>query len=68
MKASLVLKPYRFNQFVLDVDDEYDMCGKQAINGFFGLLGKSTCTSKKHDFESNYDVVANALINNENTV
>ncbi len=44
------------------------ICGKEAINGFIGLLGKSTCRSNKHYFETNYDVIANELINNENNV
>ena len=68
MKASVALQPDHFNQFVLDVYDKFEPCGQQAINGFIGLLGKSTCKSDKHYFESNYDVVANELINNENSV
>ena len=68
MKASVVLKPYHFKQFVLDVYDKFELCGKHTINGFIGLLGQSTCKSNKHYFESNYDVVANELINNDNNV
>ncbi len=67
-KASIVKNPDHFKPFVSDVYDKFELCGKCAINGFIGLLGKSTYKSDKHYFESNYDVIANELINSENDI
>ena len=68
LKASYTLKQHHFEQFVLDVCEKFEPThsngGKRAINGFIGLLGKSKSKSVQHYFESNYDIVANELINN----
>ena len=42
--------------------------GKKAINGFIGNLGISKNKSNQNYFETNYDVIANEIINNENNV
>ena len=71
-KPSYVLPPDHFKQFVLDVYQKFEpTCangGKLAVNGFIGMLGKSQLTSTQHYFESNYDVVANELVNNSNSI
>ena len=43
-------------------------CPKQAINGFIGLLGKSKTTKHQHQFEADYNVVANELIHNDDDI
>ena len=72
LKASYTLQQHHFKQFVLDVYEKFEPThldgGKRAINGFVGLLGKSKSKSVQHYFETDYDSVANELINNENTV
>ena len=67
LTSSMSLKPNHFKQFVLDVYDKFE-CPKQAINGFIGLLGKSKFTKHQHYFESNYVVVANELIHNDEDI
>ena len=67
IKPSIVLKSNHFEDFVLKIYDKM-ICGKEAINGLIGLLGKSTYKSNQNYFETNYDVIANELINNENNV
>ena len=67
VKASKDLKPNQFKQCVLDVYDKVE-CPKQAINGFIGLLGKSKTTKHQYYFESDYNVVANELIHNEDDI
>ena len=68
--ASIKLKREHFKQFINEVYDKFDPSlsngGKHAINGFIGLLGRSTAKSKQHHFETNYDVVAGELVNNAN--
>ena len=47
----------------------YDIFGcdaKYGINGFIGLLGSKTICRERHYFESDYDVVADEIINNQN--
>ena len=39
---------------------------KYGINEFIGLLGCKTLRRESNNFESNYNVVANEVINNEN--
>ena len=72
MKASCFLDQYHFKQFVEDVYDKFEPThgngGKLAINGFIGMLGKSKTKSTRHYFESNYDVVANELINGTDNI
>ena len=63
----MCLKPYHFKQFVLDVYEKFGR-PKQAINGFIGLLGKSKTTTHQHYFESDYNVVANELIHNDDDI
>ena len=36
------------------------------MNGFIGLLGNKTICKERHYFESDYDAVANEIVNNEN--
>ena len=67
LKATMSLKPYHFKEFVLNVYDKFE-CPKQAINGFIGLLGKSKHTKHQHYFESDYNVVANELIHNDDNI
>ncbi len=67
LKSSMCLKPDHFKQFVLDVYEKFG-CPKQAINGFIGLLGKSKTTTHQHYFESDYNVVANELIHNDDDI
>ena len=67
LKSSMCLKPDHFKQFVLDVYEKFE-CPKQAINGFIGLLGKSKTTTHQHYFESDYNVVANELIHNDDDI
>ena len=66
-KTSMSLKPNHFKQFVLDVYDKFE-CPKQAINGFIGLLGKSHITKHQHYFESDYNVIANELVKNDDNI
>ena len=61
------LEPNHFNRFVLEVYDEFE-CPKQAINGFIGLLGKPNITKHQHHFESDYNVIANELVNNDDDI
>ena len=72
VKASCFLDQYHFKQFVEDVYDKFEPThgngGKLAINGFIGMLGKSKTKSTRHYFESNYDVVANELINGTDNI
>lgn len=72
VKASCSLDQYHFKQFVRDVYDKFEPThgngGKLAINGFIGMLGKSKAKSTRHYFESNYDVVANELINSTDNI
>ena len=56
------LKPNRFKQFVSEVYGNVE-CPKQATNGFIVLLLKSHITKYQHYFESNFNTVANGLIN-----
>ena len=39
-----------------------------ASYGFIATLGKSKAKSTQHYFESNYDVVANELVNSNNKI
>ena len=50
------------------MEPEHGNGGKLAINGFIGMLRKSKAKSTRHYFESNYDVVANELINNTGNI
>ena len=72
VKASCSLEQYHFKQFVKDVYDKFEPThgngGKLAINGFIGMLGKSKAKSTQHYFESNYDVVANELVNSNSKI
>ena len=72
IQPSYVLPPDHFKQFALDVYHKFEPThangGKLAVNRFIGMLGKSHLTSTQHYFESNYDVVANELINNSNSI
>ena len=71
LKPSFTLKPNHFEGFVNDVYSKFEPThdksgGKFAINGFVGLLGKSDKKSSHEYFETNYDIVANEIINNKN--
>ena len=72
VKASCSLEQYHFKQFDKDVYGKFEPThgdgGKLATNGFIGMLGKSKAKSARHYFESNYDVVANELINNTDNI
>ena len=52
---------------MLDVYDKFER-PKQAINGFIGLFGKSKTAKHQYYFESEYSVVANELIRNEDDI
>ena len=67
LKASMSLKPNHFKHFVSEVYDKSG-CPKQAINGFIGLLGKSHITKHQHYFESDYKIIANELVNNDDDI
>ena len=67
LKTSMFLKPNHFKRFVLEVYDKFE-CPKQAINGFIGLLGKSHITKHQHYFESDYNVIANEFVNNDDDI
>ena len=66
IKPSHILKQNHFYNFASEI---YDTCGcdaKYGINGFIGLLGSKTICREMHYFESDYDVVADEIINNQN--
>jgi hypothetical protein len=71
LKPSFTLKPNHFEGFIKDVYGKFEPTynksgGKLAINGFVGMLGKSDKKSSNEYFETNYDIVANEIINNKN--
>ena len=66
IKPSHILKQDHFYNFVSEVYDIFDSDAKCAINGFIGLLGCKQICKERHYFESDYDIVANEVINNEN--
>lgn len=43
-------------------------CPTQTIHGFIGLMGKHKTTKHQHDFEFDYDVVANEIIHNDGDI
>jgi len=69
VKPSYTLKPNHFESFVNDVynkfEPTYDNGGKTSINGFIGTLGKKHIKSNREYFETDYDRVANEIINGE---
>ena len=71
LNPSFTLKPNHFEGFVKDVYGKFEPTynkggGKLAINGFVGMLGKSEKKTSYEYFETNYDMVANEIINNKN--
>ena len=66
IKPSHILKQDHFYNFVSDIYDIFGCDAKYGINGFIGLLGCKTICRERHYFESDYDVVADEIINNQN--
>ena len=66
IKPSRILKQDHFYNFVSGIYDLFGCDAKYGINGFIGLLGSKTICKERHYFESDYDVVANEIVNNEN--
>ena len=66
IKPSRILKQDHFYNFVSEIYDIFGCDAKYGINGFIGLLGSKTICKERHYFDSNYDAVANEIVNNEN--
>ena len=66
IKPSRILKQDNFYNFVSGIYDIFGRAAKCGINGFIGLLGSRTICRERHFFESDYDVVADEIINNQN--
>ena len=66
IKPSHAPKQDHFYNFVSDIYDIFGCGAKYNINGFIGLLGSKTICKERHYFESDYDVVADEIINNQN--
>ena len=66
IKPSHILKQDHFYNFVSEIYDIFGLDAKIAIHGFIGLLGCKTICRERNHFESDYNVVANEVINNEN--
>ena len=66
IKPSQILKQYHLYNFVSDIYDIFGLDAKIAVNGFIGPLGSKTVSRERHYFESDYDVVADEIINNQN--
>ena len=67
LKAHMSLNPNHFKPFVLEVYDKTE-CPKQTINGLIGLLGKPNIPKHQHYFESDYNVIADGLVNNDDDI
>ena len=67
LKAPMSLKPNHFKQIVLEVYDKSER-PKQATNGFLILLCRSRSKKKQHYFESDYNAIANELVNNDDNI
>ena len=61
------MKPNHFNHFVSSVYEKFNS-PKQAINGSVGCLGQNNTKRTNVYFETDYNVVSNELINNDNNV
>ena len=66
IKPSQILKQDNFYNFESGICDIFDLDAKIAVNGFIGLLGSKQIGKERHYFESDYDIVADEIINNEN--
>ena len=64
IKPSHILKQDRFYNFVSEIYDSFGCDAKYGINGFIGLLGCKTICKERTYFESDYDAVANDVVNN----
>ena len=64
-RLTMSISPFGMNQ---QSEPTHADGGQCAVNGFIGMLGKSQLTSTQHYFESNYDVVANEIVNNSNSI
>ena len=66
IKPSHILKQDHFYNFVSEIYDIFGCEVKNGINGFIGLLGMKAICKERNYFESDYDAVANEVVNNEN--
>ena len=73
MKPSYTLKQNHFSTFVHDVYGKFEPTyyglpsgGKKAINGFIGTLGKTHKKTTQEYFETDYNIVANEMLQNDN--
>ena len=64
IKPSHILKQDHFYDFVSGIYDLFGCDAKYGINGFIGLLGCETICKEITYFESDYDVVVNDVVNN----
>ena len=64
IKPSRILKQDHFYNFVSEIYDSFGCEAKYGINGFIGLLGSKTICKERNYFESDYGVVANEVVNN----
>ena len=66
IKPSHILKQRHFYNLPSEIYDIFGCDAKYGINGFIGLLGSKTICRERNNCESDYDVVANEVVNNEN--
>ena len=64
IKPSHILKQDHFYNFVSEIYDLFGCDAKYGINGFIGLLGCKTICKESNYSESDYDAVANDVVNN----
>ena len=65
IKPSHILKQDHFYNFVSDIYDTFGLDAKYSINGFIVLSVSKAICRERHYFESDYDVVANEIIDNQ---
>ena len=63
--SQFLLKQDHFYNFASDIYDIFGLDAKIAVTGFIGLLGSKIICKERHYFESDYDIVADEIINNE---
>ena len=64
IKPSHILKQNHFYNFVSEIYDIFGCDAKNGMNGFSGLLGSTTICKERNYHESDYDAVANNVVNN----
>ena len=64
IKPSHILKQDHFYKFVSEIYASFGCDAKYCINGFIGLLGSKAIRKQRNVFESDYDAVANGVVNN----